>query len=133
MGGALYSITSEWCTAEGRWSSCLLPDPDAGCDAVTPPCDCQSGFIGWQYSFIATGTACNDACNAPDDCGTPAENAAAAGSALVFTSSVPWMVCGALYTSLHYFYPRDMERIFERRRLENEQAEAALNTELVSS
>merc|ERR1711920_467840 len=70
---------------------------------------------------------------APDTCGPPEENAAAAGAALVFTSSVPWMVCGALYTSLHYFYPRDMERIFERRRLENEQAEAALNTELVSS
>merc|ERR1711933_157951 len=76
--------------------------------------------------------ACNNECTAPDTCGPPEENAAAAGAALVFTSSVPWMVCGALYTSLHYFYPRDMERIFERRRLENEQAEAALNTELVS-
>merc|ERR1712190_10222 len=74
----------------------------------------------------------NNECTAPDTCGPPEENAAAAGAALVFTSSVPWMVCGALYTSLHYFYPRDMERIFERRRLENEQAEAALNTELVS-
>merc|ERR1712003_306488 len=76
--------------------------------------------------------ACNNPCDPPDTCGPPEENAAAAGAALVFTSSVPWMVCGALYTSLHYFYPRDMERIFERRRLENEQAEAALNTELVS-
>jgi len=343
--GALYSITSEWCTGDGRWESCALPPP--GCASVTPPCDCNSGFLGWQYSFIATGTACmlfapviyfkmnpppvviknvaqagenivlselkalakllcntptflilvvqgcfgglpwsalqfrgfffetagltkeevtlimttigfvgifgggfsgwlsdrltmiwpmhgrifnaefsvyggipfafftfsswvapseenafvyyftlqvlmhlicggvgggtnapilsqlaepeeralviawqaslegsiaafgpviftilneefgydpacNNECTAPDTCGPPEENAAAAGAALVFTSSVPWMVCGALYTSLHYFYPRDMERIFERRRLENEQAEAALNTELVS-
>merc|ERR1712018_82355 len=76
---------------------------------------------------------CNNICTAPSDCGPPEDNAAAAGGALVFTSSVPWIVCGGLYTSLHYFYPRDMERIFERRRLENEQAEAALNTELVSS
>merc|ERR1712003_392117 len=56
--GALYSITSEWCTGEGRWSSCALPDPDAGCDAITPPCECGTGFIGWQYSLIATGCAC---------------------------------------------------------------------------
>merc|ERR1712174_41844 len=54
--GALYSITSEWCTGDGRWESCALPPP--GCASVTPPCDCNSGFLGWQYSFIATGTAC---------------------------------------------------------------------------
>merc|ERR1712048_1200526 len=68
--------------------------------------------------------ACNNECTAPDTCGPPEENAAAAGAALVFTSSVPWMVCGALYTSLHYFYPRDMERIFERRRLKHENSKA---------
>merc|ERR1712151_1187883 len=237
-------------TGDGRWESCALPPP--GCASVTPPCDCNSGFLGWQYSFIATGTACmlfapviylkmnpppvtvknvaqagenivlselkalakllcntptflilvvqgcfgglpwsalqfrgfffetagltkeevtlimttigfvgifgggfsgwlsdrlttlngvfgydplcNDQCTAPDTCPEdPTANYSAAGAALVFTSSVPWLVCGMLYTSLHYFYPRDMERIFERRRLENEQAEAALNTELVSS
>merc|ERR1712151_1393524 len=78
--------------------------------------------------------ACNNECTAPDTCpDDPTANYSAAGAALVFTSSVPWLVCGMLYTSLHYFYPRDMERIFERRRLENEQAEAALNTELVNS
>merc|ERR1712151_724056 len=72
---------------------------------------------------------CNDRCSAPDTCPEdPNANYVAAGQALVFTSSVPWLVCGMLYTSLHYFYPRDMERIFEKRRLENE----ALNTELVS-
>merc|ERR1712241_1324027 len=61
---------------------------------------------------------CNDICSRPDDCGDPDDNGDAAGSALVFTSSVPWIICGALYTSLHYFYPRDMERIFAKRRLD---------------
>merc|ERR1712061_342424 len=73
---------------------------------------------------------CNDICTKPDDCGDADDNRDAAGSALVFTSSVPWIICGALYTSLHYFYPRDMERIFAKRRRENE---AAGNTELVGS
>jgi len=73
---------------------------------------------------------CNAKCDRPEKCGTPEENSVAAGRALVFTSSVPWMVCGALYTSLHYFYPRDMERIFTRRRLE---AEAAMATELTNA
>merc|ERR1712228_801856 len=68
---------------------------------------------------------CNNPCTAPAECGPVDENRDAAGAALVFTSSVPWVICGALYTSLHYFYPRDMERIFERRRLENEAAGAA--------
>jgi len=72
---------------------------------------------------------CNDQCNKPASCGPDEENTAAAGAALVFTSSVPWVVCGMLYTSLHYFYPRDMERIFTRRRLE---AEGAMATELTN-
>jgi len=70
--------------------------------------------------------ACNDICTAPDTCGAPDENRNAAGMALLFTSSVPWLVCGALYTSLHYFYPRDMERLFEKRRLEAEAGGAEL-------
>merc|ERR1719384_1951415 len=73
---------------------------------------------------------CNDQCNKPPDCGDPDDNRDAAGQALVFTSSVPWVICGMLYTSLHYFYPRDMERIFRERALEAEQAG---NTELVNS
>jgi len=76
---------------------------------------------------------CSDTCNPPSYCGPVGDNVAAAGRALVFTSSVPWLICGGLYSSLHYFYPRDMDRIFERRRLENEAAGAALGTELVNS
>merc|ERR1712066_153338 len=78
---------------------------------------------------------CNNPCTAPPECGPPESNRDAAGQALVFTSSVPWVICGGLYTSLHYFYPRDMERIFEKRRQENEAAAggAALSTELVNS
>jgi len=92
------------------------------------------GPVIFTYLNTAFGydPACNNPCTAPDTCGAPSDNRDAAGSALLFTSSVPWLVCGALYTSLHYFYPRDMERIFERRRLEAEAAGSALNTELVS-
>jgi len=86
-------------------------------------------------AYFGYDPACNDKCNPPETCprlpnGEPDADANrdAAGTALLFTSSVPWVICGALYTSLHYFYPRDMDRIFERRRLEAE----ALNTELVS-
>merc|ERR1719433_2180431 len=79
--------------------------------------------------------ACNDRCNPPAGCGPPKENTAAAGAALVFTSSVPWMICGGLYTSLHYFYPRDMKRIFIERELEAQAAgrgQEALSTELTN-
>merc|ERR1712060_723050 len=32
--GAVYSITSEWCTSQGRWESCPLPQPGANCEVV---------------------------------------------------------------------------------------------------
>jgi len=92
-------------------------------------------------AYFGYDPACNEPCPnlVPPSCpklddGAPDldANRDAAGTALLFTSSVPWIICGALYTSLHYFYPRDMERIFERRRLEDEAAGSALNTELVS-
>lgn len=84
-------------------------------------------------AYFGYDPACNDPCSPPDSCpklpngdiDTDA-NRDAAGTALLFTSSVPWIICGALYTSLHYFYPRDMERIFERRRLEAEAGGAEL-------
>merc|ERR1719356_1066113 len=55
--GALYAITSEWCPATNRWESCPLPIQD-NCDVTVPACECDDGFFGWQYSFIATGVAC---------------------------------------------------------------------------
>merc|ERR1719346_961605 len=73
---------------------------------------------------------CNATCNRPENCGLKQDNVTAAGNALVFTSSVPWLICGMLYTSLHWVYPRDMERIFARRRVEAEQAMA---TELTNA
>merc|ERR1712045_630599 len=73
---------------------------------------------------------CNARCNRPENCGSKLDNVTAAGNALVFTSSVPWLICGMLYTSLHWVYPRDMERIFARRRVEAEQAMA---TELTNA
>merc|ERR1712045_595842 len=80
-------------------------------------------------SLFGYDPACNNKCKKPANCGSDEENTTAAGNALVFTSSVPWVVCGMLYTSLHYFYPRDMERIFLRRQLE---AENAQTTELTN-
>merc|ERR1711920_467679 len=52
--GALYSITSEWCPSGGRWESCALP-VENDCTVDTPPCICENGFFGWEYSFIVTG------------------------------------------------------------------------------
>jgi len=78
--------------------------------------------------------ACNNPCDdRPDTCGTIDDNTIAAGNALVFTSSVPWVVCGMLYTSLHWVYPRDMERIFAKRRAQEEAREAGLGQELAAS
>merc|ERR1712113_776303 len=82
--------------------------------------------------YFGYDPTCNPGCNRPSYCGSEEENTASAGNALVFTSSVPWLVCGALYTSLHWIYPRDMNRIFQERREEAAAAENALSTELVS-
>lgn len=45
------------------------------------------------------------------------DNTDAAGKALFFTSCVPWMVCGLMYSSLHYFYPRDLANMSRERGL----------------
>merc|ERR1739844_689034 len=76
---------------------------------------------------------CNNPCDKPATCGSDEENTQAAGNALVFTSSVPWVVCGMLYTTLHWVYPKDMERIFNERRAEMEKEEAGLDTELAAN
>jgi len=80
--------------------------------------------------------ACNDECTAPDTCGPPAQNREAAGTALLLTSTVPWGICGLLYSTLHYFLPRDMARLFVQRQLDqaraSEAADTNLATELVS-
>merc|ERR1711920_178211 len=75
---------------------------------------------------------CNDTCNPPAGCDSEL-NGTAAGTALLYCTVIPWGICGVLYSSLHYLYPRDMERIFEQRRLKQEAAGAGLSTELVSS
>jgi len=76
---------------------------------------------------------CNDVCNPlPDYCDEDT-NARAAGQALLYTTIVPWSICGSLYSTLHCLYPRDMERIFEQRRLESEAAGAGLSTELTNA
>jgi len=75
--------------------------------------------------------ACSDECNPPPWCDAE-QNAAAAGTALLYTTCVPWTICGVLYSTLHFLYPRDMERIFEQRRLK-EVAGVGLSIELTSS
>jgi len=76
---------------------------------------------------------CDDeVCNPLPGCNYE-QNEDAAGAALLYTTCVPWAICGVLYSTLHYFYPRDMERIFEQRRLKQEAAGAGLSIELTSS
>merc|ERR1712012_213999 len=79
-------------------------------------------------AYFGYDPACNNKCNDLPQCKDEKANTEAAGNALVFTSSVPWVICGMLYTSLHWVYPRDMERIVRERAMEAEQ-----NTELVNS
>jgi len=75
---------------------------------------------------------CNDeVCNPQPGCNYDL-NADAAGTALLYTTCGPWLICGVLYSSLHYLYPRDMERIFEERRQKQEGAGAGLSTELTT-
>jgi len=59
---------------------------------------------------------CENPCDRPETCGPPQQNKEAAGLSLVFCSCVPWAICGLMYSSLHYFLPRDMERVFHERR-----------------
>jgi len=75
---------------------------------------------------------CNPGCNRPETCGPAEQNREAAGNALLFSSCVPWAICGMLYSTLHYFLPRDMERVFEQRRRRSIADGAALTTELVT-
>jgi len=82
-------------------------------------------------AMLGYNKACSDECNPPPWCDAE-QNAAAAGTALLYTTCVPWTICGVLYSTLHYLYPRDMERIFEQRRLK-EVAGAGLSIELTSS
>merc|ERR1712187_1074796 len=50
----------------------------------------------------------------------------------LYTTCGTWLICGALYSSLHYLYPRDMERIFEERRQKQDGAGAGLSAELTT-
>lgn len=58
---------------------------------------------------------CEDICNRPTTC-VDGQNREAAGMSLVYCSCVPWAICGLMYSSLHYFLPRDMERVYHERR-----------------
>merc|ERR1719512_100465 len=77
------------------------------------------GAIGALGSVIFTrlidilgyDPACNNPCTANENCKGPEENIRVAGLALVLTSSVPWAVCGCLYSCLHCTYPADIANI----------------------
>jgi len=92
-------------------------------------------------AFFGYDADCNNPCpDRPATCKTVEDNIDAAGKALVFTSSVPWVICGMLYTSLHWIYPRDMERIEARRDREKEEEarkqaliEPPANTEMATT
>jgi len=107
--------------------------------------------IGLESSFASLGPViftelnkyfgydpdCENPCPAhrPDTCGPPEQNREAAGMSLLFCSVVPWAICGLMYSSLHYFLPRDMERAFQERRQRSGGAtvtQEGLTTELVA-
>jgi len=92
------------------------------------------GAIGASGGFIFTWLLANvfnydPACNLPENKDRPdCQNVEAAGKALFWTSCVPWIVCGAMYSCLHYTYPRDIKKIEEERESEGL---AGLESELV--
>jgi len=92
------------------------------------------GAIGATGGFIFTWLLANvfnydPECNLPENKDRPdCQNVEAAGKALFWTSCVPWIVCGAMYSSLHYTYPRDIKKIEEEREAEGL---AGLESELV--
>merc|ERR1719418_36010 len=75
---------------------------------------------------------CENPCDRPSTCGPPEDNQNAAGAALLYCSVIPWGICGLMYSSLHYFLPRDMDRIFHERR-QRQGGPTLLTAELVSS
>jgi len=83
-------------------------------------------------NFFGYDPACNNECplTRPPECNAD-QNAEALATALMYTLSVGWGISALLYSSLHYFYPRDMERIFQQRRLKQEAA--GLSTELTNA
>merc|ERR1712127_1072420 len=50
-----------------------------------------------------------------------------AGRALFWCAFIPWLVCGSFYSSLHYFYPRDLARAREER---NTRSRLSLNLQM---
>lgn len=68
-----------------------------------------AGGILFTYliEWFGYDPSCNDPCTAGASCAGK-DNKAIAGRALVWTSCVPWLLCGALYSSLHCTYPRDL-------------------------
>merc|ERR1712176_971721 len=75
------------------------------------------GAVGALGPFIFTWLLTNVfdynvECNKEENQSRPdCQNLEAAGTALGYTTCIPWLICGLLYTSLHYFYPRDVEAI----------------------
>jgi len=82
------------------------------------------GAVGATGGFIFTWLLKNvfeydPECNKPENADRPdCANVDAAGSALFWTSCVPWTVCGALYSCLHCSYPRDLKNIQDEREME---------------
>lgn len=51
-----------------------------------------------------------------------------AGNALFWCSCLPWLICGLIYTSLHYSYPRDLAKVIQAR--EDREAAEQMNQPL---
>lgn len=93
------------------------------------------GAVGATGGFIFTWLLqnvfdYNPDCNKPEnadreDCA----NVGAAGSALFWTSCVPWTICGLLYSCLHLTYPKDLKNIQDERESE-ERALGDVGTDL---
>lgn len=68
---------------------------------------------GFIFTFLLKNVFdYNPECNKEENFNDPeCQNVEAAGSALFWTSCVPWIICGGLYSCLHCSYPKDLKNI----------------------
>lgn len=110
--------------AVAQWASAGCNSPVL-CNLV--PEDERSLVLAWQTSLEGAVGALGPViftfllkeifnydteCNKEENFDRPdCQNAEAAGQALGYSTCVPWAFCGLAYTSLHYFYPRDLRAL----------------------
>lgn len=119
----LLGLTGTWCAAGVNWpifSEIVPPDGRSAIIAWDTALEGASGafFGNAAVTFLAQSIFGYSFEGQENSKGPQPENAKALGRALVWVTTVPWLVCILFYTLLHWSYPRDLARM---KRLEQKQ------------